>query len=137
MYLADFLLDEGDLARAEAEARAAIELLDVTIRTQATAVLARILLRRGAIAEALEHATAARRHLEQKSIFEGEATVRLVHAEALQASGDHAGAREAVTAANDRLRERAARIDSGFRRKFLEEIPDHARTIALARALIV
>jgi hypothetical protein len=63
------------------------------------------------------------------------AMVRLVHAEALHAAGEHEAARGAIESARARLRARAARIDDpSFRQSFLEDVPEHARTLALAGA---
>lgn len=62
------------------------------------------------------------------------AFARLVHAEALEATGHHAGACRAVATARDSLRIQAARIgDPALRRGFLEDLPENARTFALAR----
>lgn len=59
---------------------------------------------------------------------------RLVHALALEATGDHAGACQALSAARDRLVSQAAKIgDPAMRRGFLEDLPENARTLALAR----
>jgi len=59
---------------------------------------------------------------------------RLGYAEALDATGDHAAACAAITEARDRLLAQAARIDDPSRRKtFLENVPENARTLSLAR----
>jgi eukaryotic-like serine/threonine-protein kinase len=69
-------------------------------------------------------------------VEDGEALVRVVFAEALLASGDAAGAKAAAVAAKERLVARGAAIaDPDFRRRFFEEVPEHARTMALARRL--
>jgi hypothetical protein len=61
--------------------------------------------------------------------------VRLTHAEALHACGFVAEARSAIATAAARLADRAARIGHDeWRRSFLEDIPDHARTLELAGA---
>lgn len=71
-------------------------------------------------------------------VDEGEAEVRLVFAEALDASGARAAAIAAIAAARVRLLERAARITGDtWRRSFLENVPEHGRTIELARAWLV
>jgi hypothetical protein len=60
--------------------------------------------------------------------------VRLVHAEALHASGEEAAARAALREAWDDLQARAAAIEApAARRAFLEEVPEHARVGALRR----
>ncbi len=67
-------------------------------------------------------------------MFRG-AFVRLAHAEALHASGAHDAARLAVAEARTRLLAIADRIaDPGFQRNFLDEVPENARTLALAHA---
>ena len=61
--------------------------------------------------------------------------MHVLHAEALHANGEHRAARAAVAAARDRLLARAACIGSdAWRRSFLENIPENARTLALAEA---
>ena len=68
------------------------------------------------------------------SIEEGEALVRLVFAEALAACDERDAAEAALRSALTRLHERAAKIDdSEDRRKFLEGVPDHVRTVGLAK----
>ncbi len=134
MYLATILSAEGELERAEAEARASLALLTPRTQTVARAVLARILLARGAVAEALAEISQAVALLGESAVYEGEATVRLVYAEAQRAAGDEAAARATLLAARDRLIERAERIrQPAWRSSFLENVPDHARTIELAR----
>jgi hypothetical protein len=61
------------------------------------------------------------------------AAVRLVHAEALHATGAHDAARRAITDARARLLAIAAKIpDPAYRASFLEHVPENARTLALA-----
>lgn len=135
-YLAKILLLVGDPAEAEAEARAAVAMSPLRspdlLRSQA--VLARVLLARAQPAEALELASRAVCAMrERRGIEEGEASILLVHAEALRATGRVEQAREAIAAARARLLERAARIDDPvWRQSFLENVPEHARTLALA-----
>jgi hypothetical protein len=60
---------------------------------------------------------------------------RLVHAEALHASGDFAGAARAIATARERALSAAAKIaDAGARASFLTHVPENARAISLARA---
>jgi len=138
IYLAEALLGQGDLEGAEREARAAVDLLVATApaRTFALAVLARVLLAKGLVPAALEAAREAHDQLEALGgIDEGEATVRLVFAEVVYAAGDVATAKIAIAAARDRLVARAAHIRrEEWRRSFLEDVPDDARTMALAVA---
>jgi tetratricopeptide (TPR) repeat protein len=137
-YLAWILRRAGDLEAAEAEARRAVELLEAVkpVQIPARATLADVLLARGRPAEALAEARRAMALLASLGkIAEGEALVRLAHAEALEATGNHAAARAAIADARDRLLETAARIDDTARRTtFLENVPEIARTLALAGA---
>jgi eukaryotic-like serine/threonine-protein kinase len=58
----------------------------------------------------------------------------LLHAEALEATGDHEGAREVIERARNELLARADTIDDpAYRRSFLENVPENARTLARAR----
>jgi eukaryotic-like serine/threonine-protein kinase len=67
-------------------------------------------------------------------LFRG-AFVRLAHAEALHATGAGDAARRAIDDARARLLATASRIDDpAYRRSFLEDVPENARTLALARA---
>jgi hypothetical protein len=67
-------------------------------------------------------------------MFRG-AFVRLAHAEALHATGAHDAARHAIAEARDRLLRIADRIAGpAYRKSFLENVPENARTLALARA---
>lgn len=57
-------------------------------------------------------------------------------AETLFGVGDHDAATVAARAAAERLLERASKIsDPSWRASFLERIPEHARTLELARQL--
>ncbi|MGZ5969750.1 MAG: hypothetical protein ACXWP4_18885, partial [Polyangiales bacterium] len=90
-------------------------------------------LARGDTERALAEALEADAILQQVVLDEGEATVRLVHAEALFAAGRTDEARAAITTARARLFERAARIvDAELRKTFLEGVPENARTLSLA-----
>jgi hypothetical protein len=137
MYLATILLAAGEPERAEEEARGAAEVLaDVaTLRPYALGVLAQVLLASGRTAEALDVCGEAMSAITAGVAVEaGEPLVRLVHAEALRAAGQRAAAQEALAAAAAHLHARAARLgDPDTRRAFLEQIPEHARTLALAR----
>jgi len=135
--LAHVLFRRGELAAAEREAHAALERLSFLSvdKLAAMATLAAALLAQGRAAEALAAAAAAMTHYEALGAFGFRgAFARLVHAEALEATGDHVGACLALSTARGRLRILAARIgDLTVRRGFLEDLPDHARTLALAR----
>jgi tetratricopeptide (TPR) repeat protein len=135
-YLARIALLSGDADEAERQARLAAELLTVAppSRAVALALLARALLARGNAAEALAPAAEAFAQLEATGgLEEGEALVRLVHAEALDAAGQPGEAGAARAAAHARLLERAARIrDPDIRERFLRQVPEHAATLAAA-----
>ncbi|WP_437675560.1 serine/threonine-protein kinase [Sorangium sp. So ce131] len=137
-YLAGILLAAGDGAGAEAEARRAVEMLEVAkpLLPHALATLADVLLAGGRSGEALVEARRAAEILgELGQLEEGEMLVRVVHAEALWATGDQEGARRALAEAEARLEERAGTIaDPAWRASFLERVPEHARTAALRRA---
>jgi serine/threonine protein kinase/tetratricopeptide (TPR) repeat protein len=139
IYLAMILTMLGDLETADQEARLAVVVVSAPSppgRAQALATLAQVKLARASIAEALDAAREAMELLESLGgLDEGESLVRLMYAEALAAAGDHARAREAIAAARHRLLERAAKIsDPGWRRSFLERVPENARTMSLATA---
>jgi len=136
---ADALQRRGALEEAEREALAAIELLTMAPldRAAALATLAAIQLAQGRAPEALRtarEAMAPQRSLGTLSLYD--AIIRLAHAEALAATGDHAAAREALREARGRLLARAAKIsDPRVRQSFLERVPENARTLALAQQL--
>ena len=64
---------------------------------------------------------------------EGEAFIRLEHAQVIAAAGGDG--RDAIVAARARLLDRASRIaDPAVRSTFLSNVPEHALTIELAAA---
>jgi tetratricopeptide (TPR) repeat protein len=138
IYLAEILERLGELEDAEREARTAAELLVVALplRPYALAMQALMLLRLKRVQEA--------REVVQEAIdlvaalgnaTEDEAQVFLVYAEVLEATWSHADARAVIASARSRLLARAARIqDSARRESFLQNVPAHARTLALAAA---
>src|SRR6185503_7911091 len=115
---------------------AALALFDwaPSLRVYGLAGLAQILLLSGDAGGALAPAKEALQGLEALgALDEGEALVHLVAAEALERSGDAPAARAAIATARDRLLARAARMaDAERRRTFLENVPEHVRTLALA-----
>jgi tRNA A-37 threonylcarbamoyl transferase component Bud32 len=129
----------GDPDEAAREAQAAADLVTgpAPQRAYALGALTRARLARGQAAGALEAAREAMAVLDAVGgMDEGEALVRLAHAEACLAVGDAEAARRAITDAALRLEERAGRITDGpLRRSFLEQVPEHRRTLALARSL--
>lgn len=135
-YLALIQLARGALDEAEREARAALAHLPdaAPLRCHALATLASVLLLRGAPAPALTAAEEGISLLDAHgSIEDGEAALRLVHAEALAGHERHAEARRALAEARARLLAQADRIDEPtWRQSFLRAVPEHARTLDLA-----
>jgi len=136
MYLASIDCAAGDLERAEVGARAAADLLSTVppLHPQALATLARVLLARGSVTDALALARSAVAELSPGDRPEsGEARVRLVLAEALSAAGLGEEAARVIVEARDVLVARASSIAApDLRARFLLAVPDNARTIALA-----
>ncbi|HEX8108078.1 MAG TPA: hypothetical protein VF516_10150 [Kofleriaceae bacterium] len=135
--LAEVLRRLGDLDAAEREIQTA---LAMAMPLEVPGVLAtRVGLRvaQGRAAEALaaaEEAMARYTAMGGCGVFRG-AFVRLAHAEALHATSAHDAARGAIAQARDRLFAIAARIaDPDYRTSFLEQVPENARTLALASA---
>lgn len=126
----------NDLDAALEEATLGLRLTDTspTQRPGARAALAAILLSRGEVARALAESQEAMAELaELGAVEEGESLVRLVHAEALDAAGEALEARTAIQSAHARLLERAEAIrDPDWRASFLRQVPENARTVALA-----
>ncbi len=100
----------------------------------AYACLSRAELVSGDLDRAVSTAETGRALLDEVDrVEEGEAAARLAHAEALRARGRFADASASIEEARTRILERAGRIsDPAWRKSFLEAIPDHARTLALA-----
>ncbi|RLB64243.1 MAG: serine/threonine-protein kinase PknK [Deltaproteobacteria bacterium] len=135
-YFAIIRALQNDNDQAESDALGAAEALKVAppLRAHALATVGHIRLAQQRPQEALTVAREAMELLDSLGgIEEGETKVRLVHAEALDATGDHDGACEAISVAAKRLWERASKIkDETWRTSFLEQVPDNARTLALA-----
>ncbi len=134
--LAYVLVVAGDLDAADREFAAAIAMLDrVPLdRASATAMRASLRLAQGRAAEALADAKEGVDRLTERGApaFRGE-YARLVHAEALRATGDLDGAAQVIAAARDIILAEADRIaDPEVRRSFLTRVPEHRRTLALA-----
>jgi tetratricopeptide (TPR) repeat protein len=128
----------GDPAGAEREARRVLgaEGVPSSFRPLAVGVLAGAALAQGRLAEGLAAAEEAMDLLRAlQGLEEGEPGVRLVHAEALVANGKRDEARRALDEARTRLLARAELIsEPELRKSFLENVPEHARTLALAAA---
>ena len=121
---------------AEQEALRALEVAGTAPdRALAWATLAQVALSSGDAAAAVEKARPAVELLAQLgALEEGESLLRLVYAEALHESGDTEGARAAIREARDQLHGRAAKIGSPeWRHRFITDVPENARTLALAR----
>lgn len=136
--LAYILGKKGELERAENEAREASEQTRAMPRTRvrALATLAMILLDRGQVAEALEAVQTSVRISDEydNNVEDGEALARLIYAEALRASEQPGAATEAIALARERVLSRAGSIDNReWKRCFLYNVPEHARTLELAR----
>jgi eukaryotic-like serine/threonine-protein kinase len=137
--LATALIVAGDLATAESQVQVALARLPDAgpSRPLALAAMARIRLLRHEHVEALAASTEAIALLESlgPALEGGEAAVRLIHAEALEASGRRAEARDVIARSRAHLLAQAAKIGrSDWRRSFLGNIPDHARILALAES---
>ncbi|MGK4003969.1 protein kinase [Sorangium sp. So ce1036] len=134
-YLARIALLARDFEGAEREACTAAEILQSAppLRAAAVAVRARALLGLGRFDEGLSAAGEAYSMLRALgAIEEGESSVRLVYAEALEANGMEADCAAAIAAAKERLLERAAKIsDPVWRERFLT-LPDNRKTLVMA-----
>jgi tetratricopeptide (TPR) repeat protein len=140
--LASIAMIAGDPIGAEDEARRAVALLAAAPpkRIGAYAVLSRALLlsRPGDLLRAREALDCARSAMELLASVgmcdENESLVRLAYAEALEAAGDHEAACRAIASAREHLLERAGRItDDVLSKAFVQDLPDNARTLELAR----
>jgi tetratricopeptide (TPR) repeat protein len=127
----------GDLAEAEARARAACELLAPfpTHQRMAQTLLTRVLLAQGRASEAREVAVLGVQRLEQCGSGGAEAVgLRLALAEACLAEGDTQAGEAALRRALQCVRTRAEDIpNAAARERFLHRVPENARTLALAR----
>ncbi|HWU88330.1 MAG TPA: hypothetical protein VN253_13685 [Kofleriaceae bacterium] len=135
--LAEVLRRSGDLDAADREVQVALAMAAPLERTGVLGTLAALRLAQGRPAEALavaEEAVAGIAAMGGCGLFRG-AFVRLAHAEALHATGALDAARAAIGEARARLLAIVDRIPAGEpRQRFLEQIPENARTVALARA---
>jgi hypothetical protein len=135
--LAEVLRRTGDLAAAERELEAALAMAVPFERPGVLATLSALRIAQGRTGEALaaaEDAVARCTAMGGCGMFRG-AFVRLAHAEALHATGAHDAARRAVTEARARLLAIADTIaDPAYRQGFLDNVPENARTLALAHA---
>jgi tetratricopeptide (TPR) repeat protein len=137
-YLAGILASRGDYVQAEAQLRQALQTVQAAGRPTLLAELAGVLLAQHRGPEALIAARESFDLLESLGgVEEGESMVRLMIAEALHATGDAEAARTAIRSARERVLARAAKItDPTWRSMFLENLPENARTLALATELL-
>ena len=136
-YLAAILTRAGEFEAAEREATSLIDDLDPapSYLANALATLADIHLAQHRPEDALRHAARAFALLAEVGIELGDARVRLIHAEALRATGALDAARHAIGEAQARLLSRAAKISNpALRESFLGRVPENARTLAAASA---
>jgi hypothetical protein len=136
-YLAETLVGRGANDLAEREARSALRVLEAfpAVRGRALGALALVLLEQARSVEALASAAEGMALLERLgTIMTGESMLRLVHARALEATGDLAGARAAIERARARMLERAARLTDAKTRAAFLATEEHVRTVALVEA---
>jgi serine/threonine protein kinase/tetratricopeptide (TPR) repeat protein len=135
IYLAEILALRGELHDAEQEAARAEAASSgaPAIRAHALATHASILLATGGAEPALARAREAMSILSSAGgVEEGEALIRLVHIQALMATGYVEEAGERIMEAQARLRDRSAHIgDPRYRKSFLQNVPENAATMAL------
>jgi hypothetical protein len=127
----------GDLDGADREIQAALEMAVPLERPGFLGTLAVLRLAQGRAGEALAAAEDAMSRCTAMGgcgMFRG-AFVRLAHAEALHATGARDAAQRAIADARTHLLAIADKIpDPDHRQSFLENVPENARTLALARA---
>jgi eukaryotic-like serine/threonine-protein kinase len=136
-YLANMLAMRGELGTAEGLLRQGLLTVQAASRPGLLADLASVLLRQGRAHDALVAAREAHALLDTLGgVEEGESRIRLVLAETLHATGSTTEARAAIDRARERLLSRAAKItDAEWRASFLANLPENARTLALATEL--
>jgi len=138
-YLTRVMTLRGQIDDAVTEGAIAVAGLrdqaDPTNSCYARAVYAEALIKAGRAAEAVPLAREAVKILDKLGrIDEGEIYIRLMIVEALLAAGHSEPARIALVSAHAALEGRAERIlDPALREAFFTKVPEHARTLALAR----
>jgi serine/threonine protein kinase len=119
--------------------RVALKVLRTPVgHTSVQVLLAAALLAQGRGAEALAEVRGPLKALEEQGGrgFRA-ARTQIVAAEALAAAGEAAEARRILGLARDNLLRRAAGIsDAALSRSFLHDVPENARTLALAASLL-
>jgi tetratricopeptide (TPR) repeat protein len=136
-YLAEILLLAADTQGALQRVNAAVKLAGdfPPMRMYALGMLAQIKLAQKEQRDALDTAREAVALLDSLgSIEEGDTLVRLVSAEALYACGYGEEAISAIKLAKSHLLSQSDKISSShWRQSFLENVPENARTMSLAR----
>jgi hypothetical protein len=138
--LAEVLRRMGDFEGAERELAVALAMAVPLERPGTLATLSALRLAQGRASDAL---TAAEEAMTSYTAMGGcgmfrASFVRLVHAEALHATGAHDAARRAIADARVRLLMIVDRIpEPHYKTSFLENVPENARTLALAIVLAV
>jgi tetratricopeptide (TPR) repeat protein len=140
IYVSEMLQRLGRFADAEKEAQTAFDVSSSAAPMTlipAAAQLAFVLLADGRADDALVAARQGLVRLEEVGHGEeGEANLRLAHAEALRATGREDEAREAIGEARRLLESRAAKIsDAAVRESYLQNVAVNARTFELAQLL--
>lgn len=137
LYRAIVRLEGGDREGARADLALALDpaVSPSPLRAHALAVSARLTLFAGACPAAAALASEAVALLDGLGgVEEGESFIRLTLAEVLDASGEHARAKEAIHAARVRIFERAALMsDAAWKERFVSRVAENARTLELAR----
>jgi len=135
--LAEVLRRMGDLEAADREIERALALAMPLDQPGALATRSAIRLAQGRAGDALAAADDAMARCDAMGgcgMYRG-AAVRLAHAEALHATGADEAARRAIADARARQRAIADRIaDPAYQASFLGQVPENARTLALAAA---
>jgi len=135
--LAEVLRRMGDHEGAERELQVALGMVSPIDHPAVLGTLSVLRLAQGRAEEALavaEDAVSRCAAMGGCGMFRG-AFVRLAHAEALHATGAHDAARHVIAEARMRLLATADRIaDPAHKTSFLENVPENARTLMLARA---
>ena len=136
-YMAQILLLDGCAADALGHIERALAFVDtqVELKPMVLGVHAQTLLAMDQPHRALAATEQGLAIFDELGAIEcGEGMLRLSHAEALSAIGECERARQAVALAEVRLQQRAASIRDPERRQgFFERVPEHARTMQLAK----
>jgi eukaryotic-like serine/threonine-protein kinase len=138
--MAEVLLRAGELDTAEREVKAALGLLKAAAPINVPGALATLAALRLAQGRPAEGVAAAEEGLDRYasmgacSLFMRGAFLRLAHAECLAGAGEHEKACAAIAEARRCVLANAGKIgDPAYRTSFLENVPEHRRTLELAR----